>query len=141
MFTIQVGGKATSLCRTASGSAPNLTPAATGLVGCRLSGCERSKWSLLEQRAKQSAEIKSTTLKAPILCFGIGEMSTWNDYDRWAALCSGLSCPICCRNVPLDLVATLEPSWGGSPRLWIRLSCVAHSCRAVARAAGGDRKI
>jgi hypothetical protein len=38
-------------------------------------------------------------------------MSTWNDHDRWAGLCSGVSCPICCRNEPLDLVFTLEASW------------------------------
>jgi diadenosine tetraphosphate (Ap4A) HIT family hydrolase len=52
-----------------------------------------------------------STLKAIILCLGIDEMSTWNDHDRWAALCSGISCPICCQNEPLDLVATLEASW------------------------------
>jgi diadenosine tetraphosphate (Ap4A) HIT family hydrolase len=45
------------------------------------------------------------------IVFGIGGMTVWNDHDRWAALCSELSCPICCRNEPLDLVATLEASW------------------------------
>jgi diadenosine tetraphosphate (Ap4A) HIT family hydrolase len=50
-------------------------------------------------------------LDALILCFGIDEMSSWNDHDRWAALCSGLSCPICRGNEPLDLVVTLEASW------------------------------
>jgi diadenosine tetraphosphate (Ap4A) HIT family hydrolase len=50
-------------------------------------------------------------LKALVLCFGAGEMNTWNDPDRWSALCSGVSCPICCRKEPLDLVATLESSW------------------------------
>jgi diadenosine tetraphosphate (Ap4A) HIT family hydrolase len=38
-------------------------------------------------------------------------MSAWNDHDRWAALCSGRSCPICRQTEPLDLVATLEASW------------------------------
>ncbi len=38
-------------------------------------------------------------------------MSTWNDHDRWAALCSGLECPICRWKEPLDLVITLEASW------------------------------
>ncbi|HXX14973.1 MAG TPA: HIT family protein [Candidatus Eremiobacteraceae bacterium] len=38
-------------------------------------------------------------------------MSIWNDPARWAALCSGETCPICSRREPLDLVATLEASW------------------------------
>ena len=39
------------------------------------------------------------------------EMSLWNDVDRWAALYSGVACPICCRREPLDLIASLEASW------------------------------
>lgn len=38
-------------------------------------------------------------------------MSSWNDTDRWSALCSGLACPICQRGKPLDIVAELEASW------------------------------
>jgi diadenosine tetraphosphate (Ap4A) HIT family hydrolase len=38
-------------------------------------------------------------------------MSVWNDPDRWAALCSGVACPICLRGEPLDVVAKLEASW------------------------------
>ena len=38
-------------------------------------------------------------------------MSSWNDRDRWTALCSGASCPICCQQKPTDVVATLETSW------------------------------
>lgn len=38
-------------------------------------------------------------------------MSVWNDHDRWAALCSGESCPICHQREPFDVVATLEASW------------------------------
>jgi diadenosine tetraphosphate (Ap4A) HIT family hydrolase len=38
-------------------------------------------------------------------------MSAWNDPARWAALCSGAACPICIRQKPLDVVATLEASW------------------------------
>lgn len=38
-------------------------------------------------------------------------MSVWNDHGRWATLCSGVSCPICVRLEPLDVVATLEASW------------------------------
>ena len=38
-------------------------------------------------------------------------MSTWNDHQRWAALCSGEVCPICCRKEPLDVIAELETSW------------------------------
>lgn len=38
-------------------------------------------------------------------------MSTWNDKERWAALCSGDTCPICCRQGPRDVIATLEGSW------------------------------
>ncbi len=38
-------------------------------------------------------------------------MSAWNDPDRWAALCSGVACPICLRGEPLDVVAKLEASW------------------------------
>jgi len=35
----------------------------------------------------------------------------WNDDERWAALCSGASCPICRQPEPLDTIATLEASW------------------------------
>jgi diadenosine tetraphosphate (Ap4A) HIT family hydrolase len=38
-------------------------------------------------------------------------MSAWNSPDRWAALCSGTSCPICRRSEPLGVVTTLEASW------------------------------
>lgn len=38
-------------------------------------------------------------------------MSLWNQPDRWVALCSGVTCPICTRGEPLDLIATLEASW------------------------------
>ena len=38
-------------------------------------------------------------------------MSSWNDRDRWSALCSGEACPICRRKEPLDVVAKLEASW------------------------------
>jgi diadenosine tetraphosphate (Ap4A) HIT family hydrolase len=38
-------------------------------------------------------------------------MSSWNDHDRWAGLCSGAACPICYRREPLDIVAKLEASW------------------------------
>jgi diadenosine tetraphosphate (Ap4A) HIT family hydrolase len=38
-------------------------------------------------------------------------MTLWNDPDRWAALCSGSACPICIREKPLDVVATLEATW------------------------------
>jgi diadenosine tetraphosphate (Ap4A) HIT family hydrolase len=38
-------------------------------------------------------------------------MSSWNDHDRWTALCSGAACPICRRREPLDVVAKLEASW------------------------------
>jgi diadenosine tetraphosphate (Ap4A) HIT family hydrolase len=38
-------------------------------------------------------------------------MSTWNDRERWAALCSGEACPICLRRQPLDVIAELEASW------------------------------
>ena len=38
-------------------------------------------------------------------------MSTWNDQERWKALCSGETCPICRRHEPLDVIATLEASW------------------------------
>ena len=38
-------------------------------------------------------------------------MTSWNDRDRWSALCSGEKCPICLRRQPLDVVATLEASW------------------------------
>jgi diadenosine tetraphosphate (Ap4A) HIT family hydrolase len=44
----------------------------------------------------------------------IGEplnMTAWNDRDRWAALCSGVACPICCRGEPLEVIAKLEASW------------------------------
>ena len=39
------------------------------------------------------------------------QLSTWNDHERWAALCSGDVCPICRRQAPLDVVAELEASW------------------------------
>lgn len=38
-------------------------------------------------------------------------MSLWNQPDRWAALYSGVACPICTQGRPLDLIATLEASW------------------------------
>src|SRR5579862_8119164 len=38
-------------------------------------------------------------------------MTSWNDPARWEALCSGSACPICIRQKPLDVVATLEASW------------------------------
>ncbi len=38
-------------------------------------------------------------------------MTTWNDPARWESLCSGAACPICIRQKPLDIVATLEASW------------------------------
>ena len=38
-------------------------------------------------------------------------MRAWHDADRWAALCSGVACPICRRAEPLDIVARLESSW------------------------------
>lgn len=38
-------------------------------------------------------------------------MSLWNDRDRWSALCSGATCPICRQGEPLDVVAKLEASW------------------------------
>ncbi len=38
-------------------------------------------------------------------------MTSWNDPARWAALYSGAACPICIRQKPLDVVATLEASW------------------------------
>jgi diadenosine tetraphosphate (Ap4A) HIT family hydrolase len=38
-------------------------------------------------------------------------MALWNDAARWAALCSGATCPICIRREPLDVVAKLEASW------------------------------
>jgi diadenosine tetraphosphate (Ap4A) HIT family hydrolase len=38
-------------------------------------------------------------------------MSLWNDPARWAALCSGETCPICRRGEPLDVVARLEAAW------------------------------
>jgi hypothetical protein len=38
-------------------------------------------------------------------------MSVWSDPLRWAALCSGAACPICRRQEPLDVAATLEASW------------------------------
>jgi diadenosine tetraphosphate (Ap4A) HIT family hydrolase len=38
-------------------------------------------------------------------------MSSWNDHDRWEALCSGVACPICKRQEPLDVVAELEVAW------------------------------
>lgn len=38
-------------------------------------------------------------------------MTFWNDPARWEALCSGEACPICIRQKPLDVVATLEASW------------------------------
>ena len=38
-------------------------------------------------------------------------MSLWNDHDRWSALCSSATCPICLRREPMDVVAKLEGSW------------------------------
>jgi len=38
-------------------------------------------------------------------------VSTWNDHERWTALCSGDQCPICCQQEPLDVIAALETSW------------------------------
>lgn len=38
-------------------------------------------------------------------------MSSWNDTDRWSALCSGVACPICQGWKPLDIVAELVGSW------------------------------
>ena len=38
-------------------------------------------------------------------------MSTWNDDERWSALCSGEACPICRRQEPLDVIAELEACW------------------------------
>ena len=39
------------------------------------------------------------------------QVTSWNDRDRWSALCSGEACPICRRREPLDVVAKLEASW------------------------------
>lgn len=36
---------------------------------------------------------------------------TWNDADRWSALCSRADCPICQRGKPLNIAAELEGSW------------------------------
>ena len=38
-------------------------------------------------------------------------MSSWNDADRWSALCSGVACPICRGGKPRDIVAELESAW------------------------------
>jgi diadenosine tetraphosphate (Ap4A) HIT family hydrolase len=38
-------------------------------------------------------------------------MSKWNDLDQWAALRSGVRCPICEAGAPRDIVAELESSW------------------------------
>ena len=38
-------------------------------------------------------------------------MSTWNDHERWAAMCSRDGCPICCRQEPLEVIAAVEASW------------------------------
>jgi diadenosine tetraphosphate (Ap4A) HIT family hydrolase len=38
-------------------------------------------------------------------------MAAWNHPDTWAALCSGVRCPICQRGEPLDIVANLSASW------------------------------
>ncbi len=37
--------------------------------------------------------------------------AVWNDRDHWSALCSGATCPICVRGVPLDVLAALEATW------------------------------
>ena len=42
-------------------------------------------------------------------------MSLWDDHERWSALCSGASCPICRRREPLDVVAKLTASWVTMP--------------------------
>jgi diadenosine tetraphosphate (Ap4A) HIT family hydrolase len=42
-------------------------------------------------------------------------MSAWNDAGRWAALCSGATCPVCRRTEPLDLLAGLEAAWVTAP--------------------------
>ena len=39
------------------------------------------------------------------------KMSAWSDQERWAALCSGATCPICQQREPLDVVAKLEAAW------------------------------
>ena len=41
----------------------------------------------------------------------VSPMSSWNNPDRWSALCSGLACPICQRQEPREVVARLEASW------------------------------
>jgi len=38
-------------------------------------------------------------------------VSTWNDHERWAAMCSRDGCPICCRQEPLEVIAAVEASW------------------------------
>ncbi len=38
-------------------------------------------------------------------------MGLWNDPIGWAGFCSGVTCPICVRREPLDIVAKLEASW------------------------------
>jgi diadenosine tetraphosphate (Ap4A) HIT family hydrolase len=38
-------------------------------------------------------------------------MSLWNDVEAWSAACSGVRCPICLQEEPLDAVARLEASW------------------------------
>ena len=38
-------------------------------------------------------------------------MGTWRDPAAWAALRSGEACPVCCRGVPLDVVAEWESCW------------------------------
>jgi diadenosine tetraphosphate (Ap4A) HIT family hydrolase len=38
-------------------------------------------------------------------------MVVWNDPERWSALCSGVECPICQRQQPLDVILDLGDSW------------------------------
>jgi diadenosine tetraphosphate (Ap4A) HIT family hydrolase len=38
-------------------------------------------------------------------------MIAWNDPERWSALCSGVECPICIRQTPLDVIVQLDGSW------------------------------
>jgi diadenosine tetraphosphate (Ap4A) HIT family hydrolase len=55
--------------------------------------------------------IESADDKSQLEVEKAGKMSSWNDPDRWAALCSGTACPICSREEPLDVVAKLEVCW------------------------------
>jgi diadenosine tetraphosphate (Ap4A) HIT family hydrolase len=38
-------------------------------------------------------------------------MSKWSNLDEWAALRSGVGCPICKQGAPRDIVSDLETSW------------------------------